>query len=93
MVRSEPLPRAWQVIAKLVLSAKVVYGKGAKASLPLQTLRLEISVCPNEIDYCNWWGVLMREGNVKNEKQFFFHFSVYLELNDANKASHSWLTK
>lgn len=35
----------------------------------------------------------MGEGNVKNEKQLFFHFPVYLELNDANKGSHSWLTK
>lgn len=35
----------------------------------------------------------MGAGNVKNEKQFFFHFSVYLELNDANKTSYSWLTK
>lgn len=35
----------------------------------------------------------MGEGNVKNEKQFFFHFSVYLELNDAIKTSYSWLMK
>lgn len=93
MVRSEPLPGAWHVVSKLVLSEKVVYGKGAKNQPPLQTLWFENSVCPTQIDYCNWWGVLMGEGNVKNEKQFFFHFSVYLELNDANKASHSWLTK
>lgn len=36
MARSEPLPRAWHVVAKLVLYEKIVYGKGAKNSPPPQ---------------------------------------------------------
>lgn len=80
MVRSDTLPRAWHVVAKLVLSEKIVYGKDAKAIYPLQTLQFEASVGQTEIDYCNWWGVLMGEGNVKNESQFFFHCSVFLEI-------------
>lgn len=66
MVRSDPLPRAWHVAAKLVLSEKIVYGKDAKAIYPLQTLPFAISVGQTEIDYCNWIRVLMQKGNVKN---------------------------
>lgn len=79
MVRSDTLPRAWHVVAKLVLSEEIVYGKDAKAIYPLQTLQFEVSVGQTEIGYCNSWGVLLGEGNVKNESKFFFHCSVFFE--------------
>lgn len=80
MFRSDPLPKAWYVVAKLVLSEKIVYGKDAKAIYSLQTLQFEVSVGQTEIDYCNWLRVLMGEGNVKNESKFFFHCSVFLKI-------------
>lgn len=80
MVRSDPLPRAWHVAAKLVLSEKIVYGKDAKAIYPLQTLQFAISVGQIEIDNCNWLRVLMQEGNVKNESQFLFHCSISFKI-------------
>lgn len=61
MVRSDPLPRTWHAVTKLVLSEKRVYGEDAKAIYPLQSLQLEISVGQTEI---RWLGVLMGEGNV-----------------------------
>lgn len=39
MARSEPLPRAWHVLAKLVLYENVVCGKGAKTSPPSSGLK------------------------------------------------------